>query len=124
MEKQTVTLPSLLQHCELTESDVEIEVDERDYLEVARCFTEWRQVAPLCGIETNEIDDIERDYKTEETKRVEFLKAWKGKFAFNATYISLIQALLKRSRADEARKVCMHLKGKLCWLNYRSWCSY
>ena len=113
MEKQAVTLPSLLWHCKLTESDVEIEVDERDYLEVARCFTDWREIAPLCGIEINEINDIERDYKAEEAKRVGFLKTWKRKFAFKATYSSLIQALLKRSGADEARKVCKHLKGKL-----------
>ena len=111
MEKQAVTLSSLLQHCVLTESDVGIEVDEKDYVGVARCFTDWRKVAPLCGIGTNEIDDIERDHKAEEDKRVRFLKTWKRKFAFKATYFCLIQALLKISAADEARKVSMHLKG-------------
>ena len=114
MENQTITLPSLLRHCELTESDVTIEVDEKDYGDIVGCFTEWKKVAPLCGMETNEIKDIELDYKTEETRRVGFLEAWKEKFAYNATYFCLIQALLKRSKADEARKVCMHLKGKLC----------
>ena len=114
--RMAVTLPLLLQHCELTESDVQIVVDENNYSEVARCFTDWREVAPLCGIKTNEIDDIERDYRTEQDKRVGFLKTWKKRLAYEATYFCLIQALLKIS---EAWKVCTHLKRKFYELNYR-----
>ena len=114
-----VTLSSLLQRCELTKSDVQIVVDEKSYSEVARCFTYWREVAPLCGIKTNEIDDIELDYRTEQEKRVGFLKTWKKRSAYEATYFCLIQALLKISEADEAWKVCTHLKGKLYGLIYR-----
>ena len=61
-------------------------------------------------------------------KRQAFLESWKAKFAFKATYMVIVKALLKIGRADQAEQVCRVLvpqqpkEGTL--LNDTAWTSY
>ena len=68
---------------------------------------EWRDVAErLPGVESNDIPDRERDGHNEREKRTLFMKGWKQKNSFLATYDALVTAMAKAKRASDATKVC------------------
>ena len=78
-----------------------------EYLQDIALFLEsWRTVAPHLGLSRVQVEQVERDGTEENEKRLRFLESWKGKFAFKAKYIVLVEALLKISRADQAEQVC------------------
>ena len=53
--------------------------------------------------------EIDSDGKKDPAKKLKTLVKWKGKFAFKATYKSLIEVLLTTGKANHAEEVC----GKL-----------
>ena len=63
-------------------------------------------MAPHLGLSRSEVDEVEREGGAEKEKRQKILDSWKGKFAFKAKYIVLIEALLKIGRADQAEQLC------------------
>ena len=82
----------------------------------------------LQGLFKVQVEDIERETEKEKEKRQAFLESWKAKFAFKATYMVIVKALLKIGRADQAEQVCRVLvpqqpkEGTL--LNDTAWTSY
>ena len=76
------------------------------------CFLESRQtLAPHLNLKETDIEEIDKDKRTEQEKRLKTLQKWKERFIFLATYKVLMEALLKTGRADHARKVCCLLQS-------------
>lgn len=63
-------------------------------------------MGPELGLTVSEITAINRDAPTHELKKTATLRKWKDKYAWNATYRNLIEALLKCTRAEHAQEVC------------------
>ena len=74
--------------------------------DISSGLTQWRTVAPHLSLEEGDIEEIERDIKTESEKRLKALRKWKNKYSFKATYRVLTEALLKCRMAHPAEKVC------------------
>ena len=82
-----------------------------DHLRSVSLFLDWQTVAPHLGLSETDQEEIESDGKKNPAKRLKTLVKWKGKFAFKATYKSLIEVLLTTGKANHEEEVCKLLKG-------------
>ncbi len=69
-------------------------------------------LAPILNLTPLDVEDIDKDSHREELKRNKFLSVWKQKQCEHATYRTLVVALCKIERREDARKVCEVLKGE------------
>ena len=83
-----------------------------EHLTSISLFLDWRRVAPHLGLHKIDIDDIESK-RTESEKRLETLSRWKMKYSINATFINLVQILMRIGCSDDAEKVCQLLKPQI-----------
>ena len=104
-------LHEVLCHCQLEEACLKREVCRDDYYDISKHLSEWKLLAPKLGLTDAEVEAINEENKKEEAKMVAFLRKWKQKFAWKATYRALIEALLGLQRAADATGVCQLLKG-------------
>ena len=106
-----ISVSELVEHCQLEERVLNLEVSSNRFHEICRSLSQWRRLAPILNVE-EAVEDIENDYRgNEEMKKNAFLTAWKHKYAMKATYRRLIVALLSIKRAEDARKICQILSG-------------
>ena len=105
----TPSLDDLLKHLSLTPDSLEVEIAERFFDAVAPCLSNWEGVARMCEIH---VRDYRIDYHSEEARKIAFLRGFKGRFLFNATYKLLVTKLFGMKLAEDARKVCQVFKGK------------
>ena len=108
-----ITLESLLKESDLDENDLNVEIEKEHYTEISRSLTKWSElVLKLEAFDDGAAAAIEANKHCEEDRRLEFLKQLKQKLSFNATYGLLVRKLLEIQRAEDARKLCRHLKSK------------
>ena len=67
---------------------------------------EWRLIGKHLELTHTEINDIDRDYRTEKEKRVGMLEKWREKFALKAKYQALVEALLAEGKSTDAIEAC------------------
>ena len=106
-----VQTQDLVKSCGLQEAVLDKEVTYDCFYEISRCLCEWKLAALKLNISQAEVDAIERENGKVELQRVNFLKTWKQKMTFKATYRVLVEALLSIGRAEDARGVCQTLTG-------------
>ena len=107
-----ITLEELLMQVGVRSSEKLNECISDDHLcAIALFLPSWPTVATYLGLSEIDVNDIERDGKNEQDKRLKALQKWKGKFGFKATYRKLVEVLLSLAMADVAEKVCHLLKG-------------
>ena len=84
---------------------------------MSRIIADHEEVGPELGLTEQEMIAINRDARTHELQKKAMLTRWKQKNAWNATYRTLLEALLKCKRAGDAQKVCKLLaQSKCCWI--------
>ncbi len=105
-------MEALVKVCDITDGSFDQEVSDCHYWDISCYLSQWRLIAPKLNITEPEVEAIESDYPTEERRRVGFLKKWKQKGSFLATYRVLVSALLGIQRAEDARGVCQLLKSE------------
>ena len=111
-----ITLDELLKETEICPKRLNECISDEHLREIAIFLTSWRRVAVYLELSNNDLDDVEREWKDEQDKRLKALQKWKGKFGFKATYQKLVEVLLSLAMADVAEKVCRLLQGmhQLC----------
>lgn len=98
--------------------DITVTCEDKDLVHLARFCDPWKLVGQ--HLQVPNLDDLLADESNEGLRRIAVLKRWKGKFAYNATYEVLVNALLVCDKTDEARKVCEFLAKKQSEFN-SSW---
>ena len=101
-----VTLDELLEEVGVSPTQLDKACTREHLQDIALFLESWRTVAPHLGLSKVQMEQVERDGAEENEKRLKFLESWKGKFAFKAKYMVLVEALLKIGRADQAEQVC------------------
>ena len=71
-------------------------------LDLAKFCVDWKLIGRRLGLMDGEITAIDSDHKKEEEKRVGMVEKWKDKFAFKATYLVFIEALLAIGMTQDA----------------------
>ena len=98
-------------------------ISDEHLREIAILLTSWRKVATHLELGENDLDDVEREEKDEQMKKLKALQKWKRKIGFKATYRKLVEVLLSLAMADVAEKICLLLKGMSVIMSYISSCT-
>ena len=106
-------LQDVLDEAEISLELLEQPCSEERLLELANHCDPWNIVGLHLKLSETVINDIDRDYRTTEEKRIKLMQKWKEGFAFKATYKVFVKALMSCGRADPALKVCRLLKGRI-----------
>lgn len=113
MSGSATILNSILENYELTEEDVKKKVTDAHLVKISQSYCEkWWLLPSQLEIEHIVTKDIDRETKSQEEKRLTFLKRWQQEKGSDATYESLISALLNIKCRDDAEGVCKLLKGQ------------
>ena len=76
---------------------------------------EWQLIGLHLKLTDSDIAAVDGDNRTVDEKRVGVLRRWKERFAFKATYLVLVQALLACGRTSDAVNACKAIVlGKCC----------
>ena len=108
-----ITLKDLLKRVDVHSEKLDVFISDDHLREIAIFLTSWRKVATYLELSENDLDDVEREGKDEQDKRLKALQIWKGKFGFKATYRKLVEVLLRLTKADIAERVLLLLKGMI-----------
>lgn len=106
-----ISIDSLLEHCQLERAVLCTKVTNEHLEVISRTVLTgelWRRLAPHLKVDRNVVDNIEYDYRNEESKKYAFLCKWSEINKGEATYERLIEGLLKIN-ASAAGKVCQLL---------------
>ena len=76
-----------------------------DQIALSRC-TYWRFLPTRLGLSNVVAKDIDREFQKEPEKRRELFEQWKQRKGFEATYRSLVRALLDIDKRLDAEYVC------------------
>ena len=97
-------ISTLCAHFELVDHDLDKEISDLhlDEIAQARC-TYWKSLPSRLGLQDV---DIDKDFSKEFDKRREFFQQWKQKKGSEATYRSLVRALLDIKQRHDAEYVC------------------
>ena len=79
---------------------------ERLLLKLANFCVNWQLIGRHLNLTEADLAAVDGDNRTEEEKRIGMLLKWREKFAFNATYKSLIEAFLANERIQTAVDAC------------------
>lgn len=104
-----ITLQDVATQANLRVEDLNSEVnphDQRLLLDLAKFCIHWKLIGKRLNLTDAEIAAVDVDNRTEEEKRVGMLEKWKGKFAFKATYLVFIEAILDCEQAQQAIEAC------------------
>lgn len=83
-------------------------------MEASRIIDNHKLVGYQLGLSEAEMTAIDVDEREQELRRVVMLKRWKQTCAQEATYKTLIEALLCCSRAQQATELCILLAQSKC----------
>ena len=71
-------------------------------LDLARFCVKWKLIGRRLGLTDAEVSAIDSDHKKEEEKRVGMMEKWRDIFAYRATYLAFIEALLATGMTQNA----------------------
>jgi len=118
-----LTLEELLKEVSVHPEKLNESISDDHLHEIAILLTSWRTVATHLELSESDLDDVEREEKDEQMKKLKALQKWKGKIGFKATYRKLVEVLLSLAMADVAEKICLLLKGMSVIMSYISRCA-
>ena len=99
-------ISTLCAHFELVDHDLDKEISDLHLDEIAetRCAY-WKSLPSRLGLQDTVTRDIDKDFTEELDKRREFFQQWKQKKGSEATYRSLVRALLDIKQRRDAEYV-------------------
>ena len=106
MEGSGISLQNLIERYKLSDELLDETLCEEHMREASRVIDNHEILGPELGLSAAQMDAINQKQAPVLLQRVAMLQKWKQKFAWKATYRTLVEALLKCSRADLAQQVC------------------
>ena len=104
-------LGSLCAHFELADQDLDKEISDLHLDEIARTRDiNWKSLPSRLGLQDVVAKDIDKNFTKEFDKRQGFFQLWKRIKGYEATYRSLVKALLDINQRHEAEYVCELLR--------------
>ncbi len=106
----------LVNYYGLAEEDCNQQISDKHLKDISQsCCQQWRSLPSHLGLPDLMVKDIERTVADEEERRHTFFQKWKQRKGFDATYMRLIEALLRINCREDAEKVCklLRLRGTI-----------
>ena len=101
-----VLVLELLNKLHLSQGQLDVEISDEHLTEASGIIDDHEILGSELGLTEVEMSDINQKHNSPELRRLATLRKWKQKVSWKATYLVLVKALLKKSRADFARDVC------------------
>jgi hypothetical protein len=114
---------SVTEYFRLSETDCNLQVTDVHVEKISSSYCEkWRSLPPYLKMEAIVAKDIDREHpgSDESEKRGSFFKKWKETRGLEATYRSLINALLETKCRGDAEGVCELLKKHTSMPSHRA----
>ena len=109
-----VSREDLLEYMGLVDANLRGRCKEEDLKELSlHVAGPWENLAQHLNLSKADIEDIDAERSGHEMKVLHALQKWKTKYAFKASFGSLVDTFLKLGDAEMAEKVCMQLKKSL-----------
>ena len=70
---------------------------------------QWKRIGSKLGLTTTQIEDIDKEKKTEDEKRSTMLSMWKQIYSYKATFEKLVKAIYDCDCTEDAYQICIHL---------------
>ena len=120
----SMTVDCLMKYYSLADNDCDQPISDShlDDISLSHCG-QWRLLPCRLGMKNIVTGDINRDFAIEKEKRREFFFEWKQIRGSDATYKSLISALLAIKSREDAESICKILQISLSTANGGSKCS-
>ena len=84
-------------------------------LSLAKHCVGWQLIGFHLKLTDSDITAVDGDNRTVDEKRAGMLRRWKEQFAFKATYLVLIKAMLACGRTSDAVNACKAILSGKCW---------
>lgn len=81
----------------------------QDFEKIVEYCKQWKKIGYSLGLTRTQIEDIDKEKKTEDEKRSTMLSIWKQSRSFKATFHKLVNAIYECGCTDDAYQVCMYL---------------
>ena len=104
MTKAGISLQELMDKFDLSHYQLNGEICHEHLMDVARIIDDPESLGLCLGLGLDEVTAIRLE-RTQQLQQSAMLRRWKQRFAWKATYRTLIKALLECERADLAVKV-------------------
>lgn len=123
MASSEISLQDLTERYHLSQDLLDKEVSKDHLRKVSDIIDDHNIVGPELGLTDQDMCTI-NDVNRQELQKRETLKKWNQKYAWNATYRKLIEALLRCHRAGLARDVCELLHHSKFFWSYTCKCAH
>ena len=100
-----ISLQELKDKLHVSQDQLDAEISDEHLRKASRMIADHKILGPELGLTSGEMIDINQQ-QSPELQRSAMLSKWKQKLAWKTNYRTLIEALLRCSRADGARDVC------------------
>lgn len=100
-----ISLQELQDRFHLSQAQLDAEVMVDDLAEVSSNIADHEMLGPTLGLKADDMAAI-HEKNSQDIQRLTVLTKWKQRFVWKATYRVLIEALLRRGRADCAQNMC------------------
>ena len=91
------------------------ECSQQVLLSLVKHCVDWQLIGFHLKLTEGDIAAVDGDNRTVDEKRVGMLRRWKERFAFKATYLVLVKALLACGRASDAVHACKSIVSGKCF---------
>ena len=98
----------------LTEHQLNCEIGQDDITLLAKHFEKIELYFDLMNLSSAEKDDVEKimHSRGSQVAMIKCLSLWKGHDSFKATFLALLEILIKLEKGEIARNVCQYLAEK------------
>ncbi|XP_064385072.1 uncharacterized protein LOC135333968 isoform X2 [Halichondria panicea] len=106
-----VTLQELVEQYNLTDEQLNSEIEDSETPEMASCFDDVDLYSSSMGLGIADQADVKRLYHSEGTRAamMKCLQIWKERNPFQATYRALLDIALRLGKGDTAHQICQQL---------------
>ncbi len=109
-----MTLQGLVKRHHLTDVQLNCEIGQDDIPLLAKYFDKIELYLDLMNLNPAEKEDVVNTLhaKGNQVAMIKCLSLWKGHDSFNATYVALLEVLLRLEKGEIANNVCLYLAVK------------
>ena len=113
-QKTVLTIEELKAHLNLTDSQLDYQIQEKDFFKLSAHFDSVDDYLPYFGLTPSQQADINdlRFRKGTQSAMSEALRQWRKSSPFKATYKALVEVLLEVEKGEVAVAVCTYLSSK------------
>ena len=112
MEKPS--LQELISSCGMETRHLNRQCPSMVTIKIAEKIVDWKMLGRVLGLQREKLLAIDREYQTEDQRKVAMFDKWKSISGSRASYLKLAEALYDRDRVDIVELLLNLLKQSMC----------